>query len=169
FFFFFSSRRRHTRLQGDWSSDVCSSDLFVHDLFEKGIRVRFGVERHQVVDLFAGADEANGQAEFARDGHDDAAFGRAVELGEDNPGDADGRGEFARLRQAVLPGGRVKDQENVVGRAGNHLGSGALHFFELGHQVGLGVQTASGIHNDDVGGASLSGSHGVVHNGGRVG
>src|SRR5688500_20318400 len=23
----FSSRRRHTRLQGDWSSDVCSSDL----------------------------------------------------------------------------------------------------------------------------------------------
>src|ERR1022692_4174697 len=23
--FFFSSRRRHTRLQGDWSSDVCSS------------------------------------------------------------------------------------------------------------------------------------------------
>src|SRR5574341_1605226 len=25
--FFFSSRRRHTRLVGDWSSDVCSSDL----------------------------------------------------------------------------------------------------------------------------------------------
>src|SRR5256885_11253162 len=28
--FFFSSRRRHTRLQGDWSSDVCSSDLVTH-------------------------------------------------------------------------------------------------------------------------------------------
>src|SRR3989454_3667933 len=25
-FFFFSRRSRHTRLQGDWSSDVCSSD-----------------------------------------------------------------------------------------------------------------------------------------------
>src|SRR6267142_320275 len=25
--FFFSSRRRHTRLTCDWSSDVCSSDL----------------------------------------------------------------------------------------------------------------------------------------------
>src|SRR5574340_642432 len=25
--FFFSSRRRHTRSFGDWSSDVCSSDL----------------------------------------------------------------------------------------------------------------------------------------------
>src|SRR5207248_8114253 len=28
YFFFFSSRRRHTRSYGDWSSDVCSSDLF---------------------------------------------------------------------------------------------------------------------------------------------
>src|SRR5437762_5091129 len=27
FHFFFSSRRRHTRYIGDWSSDVCSSDL----------------------------------------------------------------------------------------------------------------------------------------------
>src|SRR2546426_7006629 len=29
FFFFFSSRRRHTRLQGDWSSDVCSSEIII--------------------------------------------------------------------------------------------------------------------------------------------
>src|SRR2546430_9799665 len=27
--FFFSSRRRHTRFDCDWSSDVCSSDLLV--------------------------------------------------------------------------------------------------------------------------------------------
>src|SRR5256885_3770078 len=38
-FFFFSSRRRHTRLQGDWSSDVCSSDL------RRGGRERFGRHR----------------------------------------------------------------------------------------------------------------------------
>src|SRR5438094_7177586 len=30
FLFFFSSRRRHTRSYGDWSSDVCSSDLGTH-------------------------------------------------------------------------------------------------------------------------------------------
>src|SRR5438094_2830537 len=30
--FFFSSRRRHTRSYGDWSSDVCSSDLLAHRL-----------------------------------------------------------------------------------------------------------------------------------------
>src|SRR5260221_10244269 len=28
-FFFFSSRRRHTRSLCDWSSDVCSSDLVI--------------------------------------------------------------------------------------------------------------------------------------------
>src|SRR2546429_2240642 len=31
-FFFFSSRRRHTRCSRDWSSDVCSSDLSLTDL-----------------------------------------------------------------------------------------------------------------------------------------
>src|SRR5215203_6239947 len=30
--FFFSSRRRHTRYWRDWSSDVCSSDLFEHHM-----------------------------------------------------------------------------------------------------------------------------------------
>src|SRR5580704_7036649 len=33
-FFFFSSRRRHTRWTGDWSSDVCSSDL--HEYHDTG-------------------------------------------------------------------------------------------------------------------------------------
>src|SRR6266581_2613135 len=33
--FFFSSRRRHTRWTGDWSSDVCSSDLRARYLFAK--------------------------------------------------------------------------------------------------------------------------------------
>src|SRR5690606_40753950 len=30
-FFFFSSRRRHTRFSRDWSSDVCSSDLVFYE------------------------------------------------------------------------------------------------------------------------------------------
>src|SRR5690606_40798549 len=32
--FFFSSRRRHTRFSRDWSSDVCSSDLYADDFEE---------------------------------------------------------------------------------------------------------------------------------------
>src|SRR5688500_16162660 len=43
-FFFFSSRRRHTRLQGDWSSDVCSSDL--------------GLPHHMVVGMASVLDSA---------------------------------------------------------------------------------------------------------------
>src|SRR5687768_16258266 len=40
-FFFFSSRRRHTRCSRDWSSDVCSSDLFatlMKEIVVSGIR-----------------------------------------------------------------------------------------------------------------------------------
>src|SRR6267154_5400884 len=33
--FFFSSRRRHTMWTGDWSSDVCSSDLGLAPLFDR--------------------------------------------------------------------------------------------------------------------------------------
>src|SRR2546422_7933937 len=32
--FFFSSRRRHTRCSRDWSSDVCSSDLYTPEFAE---------------------------------------------------------------------------------------------------------------------------------------
>src|SRR5690242_21021324 len=38
--FFFSSRRRHTRLTCDWSSDVCSSDLVA------SARICFCMEEH---------------------------------------------------------------------------------------------------------------------------
>src|SRR2546430_3403706 len=37
-FFFFSSRRRHTRFDCDWSSDVCSSDLFASQLGVRPVR-----------------------------------------------------------------------------------------------------------------------------------
>src|SRR5256885_6162048 len=37
--FFFSSRRRHTRLQGDWSSDVCSSDLSLSKTVAPALRI----------------------------------------------------------------------------------------------------------------------------------
>jgi hypothetical protein len=43
------------------------------------------------VGAFAEADELDRDAEVALDGDDDAALGGAVELGQDDPGDADGR------------------------------------------------------------------------------
>src|SRR5207249_7651344 len=51
-YFFFSSRRRHTRSKRDWSSDVCSSDLEVvagarRVLDVRDVNLRGGVGRHQ--------------------------------------------------------------------------------------------------------------------------
>src|SRR5438876_12366301 len=49
-FFFFSSRRRHTRWTGDWSSDVCSSDLSMGRQMLRGLwRTRFQYGRNQAV------------------------------------------------------------------------------------------------------------------------
>src|SRR5256885_6247629 len=53
-FFFFSSRRRHTRLQGDWSSDVCSSDL----AYETGITTPYALQMaEERGDVFIGPAE----------------------------------------------------------------------------------------------------------------
>src|SRR5256885_10347975 len=71
--FFFSSRRRHTRLQGDWSSDVCSSDLG-----PKGAKkvlstaMQLGVERVPFpVEI---AEVKAGDTVGKRDGYDICAF-----------------------------------------------------------------------------------------------
>src|SRR3989442_15027821 len=46
-FFFFSSRRRHTRCGRDWSSDVCSSDL-VASPFDDRLEQRIGGNERKV-------------------------------------------------------------------------------------------------------------------------
>src|SRR5256886_9530532 len=52
-FFFFSSRRRHTRFDCDWSSDVCSSDLPPAGGIADGVPEVLRVVRQQIA---AGAD-----------------------------------------------------------------------------------------------------------------
>src|SRR2546429_6511618 len=86
-FFFFSSRRRHTRCSRDWSSDVCSSDL---GSVQVGIAV--DPQKIQVVVVAAsGGQQADGlRAIAAEDQHQGAAFHRqfraqlqVVEAGDD--------------------------------------------------------------------------------------
>src|SRR2546421_9517658 len=48
--FFFSSRRRHTRSDRDWSSDVCSSDLKPSNRDPKKFRVFVVVSRPVLID-----------------------------------------------------------------------------------------------------------------------
>src|SRR5438094_3755016 len=50
--FFFSSRRRHTRSYGDWSSDVCSSDLGGYDVLN-GYLGSVRLENRVLVGVFA--------------------------------------------------------------------------------------------------------------------
>src|SRR5207253_5472867 len=51
-FFFFSSRRRHTRWPRDWSSDVCSSDLVRQMAIEWGVTPILIPEARDVDDLW---------------------------------------------------------------------------------------------------------------------
>src|SRR2546430_16826795 len=44
--FFFSSRRRHTRFDCDWSSDVCSSDLYVIRVVDHPLEIPQGHVEH---------------------------------------------------------------------------------------------------------------------------
>src|SRR6266478_2190333 len=52
--FFFSSRRRHTRFDCDWSSDVCSSDLTLCDGSRSGSRARNSNTGKRVFELVDG-------------------------------------------------------------------------------------------------------------------
>src|SRR3712207_7252272 len=56
YFFFFSSRRRHTRYWRDWSSDVCSSDLVavVHRLEEDDLVAGLEQREHRGGDRLGG-------------------------------------------------------------------------------------------------------------------
>src|SRR5438046_10683352 len=56
FLFFFSSRRRHTRLVSDWSSDVCSSDLVL--LAEANVPYSSLYEMEQINPEFPNTDVA---------------------------------------------------------------------------------------------------------------
>src|SRR2546422_6529718 len=53
-FFFFSSRRRHTRCSRDWSSDVCSSDLLTWQ-FDVALARSFRVREEHSIEFRAEA------------------------------------------------------------------------------------------------------------------
>src|SRR3989440_492578 len=70
-FFFFSSRRRHTRSDRDWSSDVCSSDLVCREHHALPARRRIHVNheyadeqvKHDAHDRQAGAQQRDHRGE----------------------------------------------------------------------------------------------------------
>src|SRR6185312_2973893 len=68
-------------------------------LVEQGVHERVGVERRQVVDPLAQADQLDRHTELTLHSDDDAALGGAVQLGQHDAGDIDDLGEHPGLLQ----------------------------------------------------------------------
>src|SRR5205814_7967329 len=69
--FFFSGRRRHTRCLSDWSSDVCSSDLFLGAIAPATYQGTVGVLSDELV---SGGSDGTQEALDARRLTTDAEF-----------------------------------------------------------------------------------------------
>src|SRR5438094_7489188 len=77
-FFFFSSRRRHTRSYGDWSSDVCSSDLY--GVQERGLpRPHLAGQDDEALPLLDAVLELGERLPVARAHVQEPGIGRRVE------------------------------------------------------------------------------------------
>src|SRR5690606_39422726 len=83
FYFFFSSRRRHTRFSRDWSSDVCSSDLLdveihlVEEDVASGVRGELRPAWYRYI-----PDRSKERSERNRiDGHDAVNLAANVQIG----------------------------------------------------------------------------------------
>lgn len=79
--------------------------LFGSAFPEQGVEVGVEIEGEEVVDPLAYTNEADGEAALVGAGDEDAALRAAVELGEDESGDAEGGTELANLGKGVLAGG----------------------------------------------------------------
>src|SRR3712207_9491431 len=116
--FFFSSRRRHTRYWRDWSSDVCSSDLYILDrlqtvdypisasLFARESKV----SRQVIVNDIAILRAAGWEIESTNRGYiidtDDGLFKEVVKVSHD----------VRRTREElyIIVDGGAKDRKSVV-------------------------------------------------------
>ena len=84
-----------------------------------------------------------------RDQH--TALGGAVELGHHDAGDADDLAENLGLGVRVLPDGRVEHQQHRMRRRGVEFLHRAHQLLQLGHQVGLVLQTPGGVDEQHIG------------------
>ena len=128
-----------------------------------------GVEGLQIFHIFTDADVLYRNAELFLNADDHAAFGRAVELGQNNAADVGRLLENARLLKTILAGGRVEDQKRLMGRVGLLAGDDTANFFEFFDQVCLGVETAGGVNQKNVYAAAFCCLHAIENDRGRVG
>src|SRR5438445_7742947 len=104
-----------------------------------------GGERAQIVDALADAYESERQRTLPGDRAHHAALGGAVELGENQPGEAERLIERLELTEGVLSGIGVQHEPNLVRGAGFRLGDGAFDLLRLVHQVQLRGEAPRGV------------------------
>src|SRR5439155_17305529 len=136
-------------------------------LLEQRVDELVGVERDEVVDRLAEADQLDRYAQVGLDRERDAALGGAVELGQHDATDLDGLGELLGLYEAVLPGRRIEDEQHLGDLAGRLVGH-AADLAQLLHEVDLRVQPAGGVGQHQVVPASRGPFDGVEHDRARV-
>src|SRR5882672_99881 len=103
------------------------------------------IERLQIVETFTHADKKHRQwplNTLACQRNQYAALGSSVELGDDEPRNADGGVERTRLHQCVLPVGSIQHEDHLVRRAGLRFLDRTLDALEFVHQVQLRRQPA---------------------------
>src|ERR1041384_901248 len=116
-----------------------------------------GIERPEVVEPFADADQLDRQAELVGDRDRDSAFRGAVQLRQRDARDLNRLAEEPRLLKAVLAGRRVDHEQRLVWRALELLADHATNLRQLLHQVRLRVEAAGGVDHHDVPAPRLSG------------
>src|SRR6267154_5233502 len=122
FVFFFSSRRRHTRWTGDWSSDVCSSDLLVVARIETSRRLRDVHEMQRQIEMRC---ELRGDGGVRPPETPSAAFGAAeaysLLAGPDlGGGDVRGKGGYNTVRLETELGQAWRTTRQRQGRQQRH-------------------------------------------------
>src|SRR6266550_8319831 len=123
-FFFFSSRRRHTRCSRDWSSDVCSSDLGAET--KCTVKLRADPRAHEIGGLADAraeleAENEGGHANVAR--HAGKSYDRVV-AGE-RRFVAGRQAELHSCRQAETVGGRrIARADEAKGHSSSRVAKG---------------------------------------------
>src|SRR5215211_8941311 len=130
-FFFFSSRSRHTRSLCDWSSDVCSSDLWSRELASRsessplvdGNRLYFGSENGTVYSMGAG----DGRVRWRFRAAGAVKGGLALADGKLHFGDYGGRA-YAIRQDSGRQVWRASTHGRSFGRGGNFYSTPAVAY-----------------------------------------
>ena len=131
----------------------------------RGIRL----EGAQIVDALAHADIANRRAELLGQGEDDTTLGRAVELGQHQPGKLHRLVELFGLVDGVLAGAGIEHQQHFMRRGLVQLAHDPADLLQLLHQVVFGVQAAGGVGDQHVNTTRFGSLHRIEDHRSRVG